>query len=77
MIEWLLSYLRRMTDEQKRELARAFFAPSQIMFKLMERENVTVQVVDEFIQSLEKMSKEEPADQVFFEDNTERGRCKV
>ncbi len=24
MLEWLLSFLRKMTDEQKRELARAF-----------------------------------------------------
>lgn len=59
MIEWMLSYLRRMTYEQKRELARAFLAPSQIMFKLMERENITVRVVDEFIQSLEKMIPKE------------------
>jgi len=27
MLEWMLSYLRKMADEQKRELAKAFLAP--------------------------------------------------
>lgn len=59
MIEWLLSYLRKMTDEQKRELAKAFLAPSPLLYQLMENSNLTVRSVDEFIKALEKMRKEE------------------
>lgn len=59
MLEWMLSYLRKMTDEQKRELAKAFLAPSPLLYQLLEESKFTVRAVDEFIKALEKMSKEE------------------
>ena len=61
MLEWLLSFLRKMTDAQKRELARAFLAPSPTLYELLEEDNFTVRAVDEIIADLEKKKKaEEP-----------------
>lgn len=63
VLEWLISCLRNMTDEQKRELAKAIYAKSPLLYQLMENSNLTVRSVDELIEALEKMSKKEEHDE--------------
>lgn len=62
MLEWLLSFMKKMTGEEKREWLKASLGPEQEKYKDMWGAEGAPMLVDGAIKDLDDMLHEEPLD---------------